>query len=80
MNFNWRDHIVRDPAICGGLPTMKGTRVLLRQVLADLATGASFAEIIRSYPTLREDHLRAAVAFAAGAAMEDIPLIDASAA
>jgi uncharacterized protein (DUF433 family) len=54
--------------------------VLLRQVLADLATGASFAEIIRSYPTLREDHLRAAVAFAAGAAMEDIPLIDASAA
>lgn len=80
MSFNWHDHIVRNPDICGGLPTMRGTRVLLRQVLADLATGASSEDIVRSYLTLREDHIRAAVAFAAGAAMEDIPLIRASAA
>ena len=41
MTFKWQDHIVRDPHICGGLPTMKGTRVLLRQVLADVANGTA---------------------------------------
>ena len=50
MTFDWRDHIVRDPSICGGMPTMKGTRILLRQILADVATGATAAEIIAAYP------------------------------
>ena len=76
MSFNWRDHIVRDPKICGGLPTMKGTRIPLRQVLADLATGAAADEIMWAYPSLRPDHLRAAIAFTADVAGDDIPNVE----
>ena len=35
------DRIVRDPQICGGQPVFKGTRVILRTVLASLADGDS---------------------------------------
>lgn len=76
MIFNWRDHIVRDPKICGGLPTMKGTRVLLRQVLADVAMGAMAPEIIAAYPSLKPVHIKAAIAFAAHSAKDDLPMLD----
>ena len=65
--------IVRDSAICGGQPVFNGTRVTLRTVLASLAEGADDAEIIADFPTLKPEHVRAAIAFAAAAAVEDIP-------
>lgn len=71
--MNYRDHIVRDPKICGGQPVFKGTRVLLRTVLASLAEGDSFETLLKAFPSLAPDHLRAAVAFAAAAASEDLP-------
>ncbi|HSH99773.1 MAG TPA: DUF433 domain-containing protein [Reyranella sp.] len=76
MPFNWQDYIVHDPKICGGLPTMKGTRVLLRQVLADVAAGRGTQEIITAYPSLQSDHVRAAIAFAANSAKDDLPMVD----
>jgi uncharacterized protein (DUF433 family) len=76
MAFKWQDYIVRDPDICGRLPTMKGTRILLRQVLADVADGTSVAEIIAAYPSLKPDHVRAAIAFAAYSAKDDLPVLD----
>jgi uncharacterized protein (DUF433 family) len=76
MNFKWQDFIARDPIICGGLPTLMGTRILLRQVLADVATGATAPEIIDAYPSLKPEHVRAAIAFAAHSAKEDLPVLD----
>lgn len=76
MSFDWREHIVRDPAICGGLPTMKGTRILLRQVLADVAAGNAASEIVAAYPSLKPDHIKAAIAFAAHSAKDDLPMLD----
>lgn len=72
--MNYQDWVVRDSKICGGEPTMKGTRVTLRTVLASLAEGATSQEIIQDFPTLTENHIRAAVAFAALAASEDLPI------
>ncbi len=57
--------MTRDPAIAAGEPVFRGTRVPLRTVLASLVDGDSEAEILRSYPTLSPEHLRAAIAFAA---------------
>ena len=71
--MNYRDHIIRDPGICGGQPVFKGTRVLLRTVLASLAHGDSFETLLSAFPTLTEEHLRAAVAYAAAVASEDLP-------
>lgn len=67
------DHIVRDKAICGGEPVFKGTRVTLRTVLASLAAGDSVTEILTDFPTLKPEHIRAAIAFAAASAEEDLP-------
>ncbi len=35
-------HIVVDPRICHGKPTFKGTRILVQQVLNDVASGKSW--------------------------------------
>jgi uncharacterized protein (DUF433 family) len=71
--MNFADHFQRDPAICGGEPVLKGTRVTLQTVLASLAEGSSFEQILEDYPSLTLDQLWAAVAFAAASAKEDLP-------
>ena len=60
----------------GGEPVFKGTRVTLRTVLASLAEGASAPEILADFPTLSEEDVRAAIAFAATSAQEDLPLAE----
>jgi uncharacterized protein (DUF433 family) len=72
--MNYQAHISRDPQICGGEPVIRGTRVTLRTVLATRAEGAGEAEILRSFPALTAEDVRAAIAFAATAAEEDLPI------
>ncbi|MCX5758225.1 MAG: DUF433 domain-containing protein [Candidatus Hydrogenedentes bacterium] len=50
--MDYRDYIVRDAGICGGQAVVRGTRVLLRTVLAGLAEGATIEEIANDFPTL----------------------------
>ena len=68
------DLITRDPGICGGEPVFRGTRVTLRTVLASLADGDSVDQIVKSFPTLTELQVKAAIAFAAASVQEDLPL------
>jgi uncharacterized protein (DUF433 family) len=70
---NLNELITRDPKICGGEPVIRGTRVTLRTVLASLADGDAVEEILRDFPTLTEQAVRAVIAFAATAAQEDLP-------
>jgi uncharacterized protein (DUF433 family) len=72
--MDYAAHFVRDSEICGGETVFRGTRVLLRTVLADLADGATMEQILKDFPSLNEQHLRAAIAFAAAAARDDIPV------
>lgn len=74
--MNYQERIVRDPQIVGGEPVLKGTRVTLKTVLASLAEGATTAEILGDFPTLSEEDVRAAIAFAAASAQEDLPLVE----
>ncbi|HME01339.1 MAG TPA: DUF433 domain-containing protein [Terriglobia bacterium] len=71
---NYADRIVRDPRICGGAPVFRGTRVTLRTVLASLAEGDSPETILAAFPTLSAEDVRAAIAFAAASAEEDLPV------
>ncbi len=68
------DRIVRDRQICGGEPVFKGTRVLLRTVLASLAAGDAAEDILTDFPSLKAEDVRAAIAFAAASAEEDLPV------
>lgn len=72
--MDYHDYIIRDPKICGGEPVIKGTRVTLRTILASLAEGASLDELLEDFPSLKEQDVRAAIAFAAASATEDLPL------
>ena len=72
--MDYKQHITRDPGICGGQPVIAGTRVPLRTVLSSLAEGATQEEILSDLPTLTEDDIRAAIAFAAESAEEDLPV------
>jgi uncharacterized protein (DUF433 family) len=76
--MNYHQHITRDPKVCGGQPVIKGTRVLLRTLLASLAEGASTEEILQDFPTLTKEDMRAVIAFAAASASEDLPSSGAS--
>jgi uncharacterized protein (DUF433 family) len=57
------DRIEIDPEIRHGQPVIKGTRVPVTRVLAEVADGTSFEEIQQQYDIAVED-IRAAVAFA----------------
>ena len=70
----WVERIVRDPRICGGQAVIKGTRVILRTLLASLADGDSVEEILKDFPSLTPEDMRAVIAFAAASAEEDLPV------
>ncbi len=76
MPMNYQARIARDPKICGGEPVIKGTRVTLRTVLASLAEGDDIATILKEFPTLTEEDVRAVIAFAAASAEEDLPVLE----
>lgn len=71
--MDYHDRIVRDPAICDGQPVIRGTRVLVRVILGYLAHGEPVDVILRGFPSLTEDDVRAVIAFAAASASEDLP-------
>ena len=71
--MGYLERIVRDPAICGGEPVVKGTRVTIRTVLASLSDGETIESIVEAFPTLGEADVRAVIAFAAASAREDLP-------
>ena len=53
-------------------PCIRGTRVLVTVVLDVLAAGMSAAEIVEHYPTLTVDNVRAAAAYGAWLAKQEI--------
>ena len=74
MNFDYAEYLERRADVCGGALVVKGTRVLVRTLLASLAEGAIEAEVRRDFPTVTPDGLRAVIAFAAAAAGDDLPV------
>lgn len=69
--IDWRQYLSSDPQICHGQLCAKGTRVFVTNILDSLAEGASREEILRSYPTLKPEHIDAAIAYAAELAHEE---------
>ncbi len=74
MSFNYADYFERRKELCGGALVVKGTRVPVRTLLATLAEGAAEADVLRDFPTVTRDGLRAVIAFAAASAGDDLPL------
>jgi len=58
-------YISIDPEIRFGKPCIKGTRIAVNDILGWLASGMTHEEILEDYPSLKEEHIKAALSFAA---------------
>ena len=63
--MDYRHIITIDPGKCGGKPCIRGMRITVYDVLDYLASGMSEDQILRDFPDLTRDDLRACLAFAA---------------
>jgi uncharacterized protein (DUF433 family) len=58
-------YISINPEIRFGKPCIKETRIAVVDILQWLASGMTHAEILEDFPSLKEEHILAALAFAA---------------
>ena len=63
--MDWQDRIMVDPRVCHGKACIRGTRVMVSVVLANLADGLGIEEILAEYPSLTREDVQAAVAYGA---------------
>jgi uncharacterized protein (DUF433 family) len=57
------DHITVDPRICNGKPVISGTRIPVTVVLDQLAETGSVQEVLRRYPELSWEQVKAALEY-----------------
>jgi uncharacterized protein (DUF433 family) len=68
MNANdLLNRITSDPAICGGRPCIKGTRMRVADIVEALAHGANQQELLADFDYLAADDIAAALLYAARA-------------
>ena len=63
--MDYRRVITIEPGKRGGKPCIRGLRITVYEVLEYLASGMSEAQILRDFPDLTADDVRACLAFAA---------------
>jgi uncharacterized protein (DUF433 family) len=63
--MDYRGRITIEPNKRGGKPCIRGLRIAVYDVLDYLASGMTEAEILRDFPDLTSEDIRACLAFAA---------------
>ncbi len=63
--MNWQAYISADPKICHGQACIAGTRIPVSVILDNLSANVPPFEILKSYPSLKVEHVQAALAYAA---------------
>ncbi|MCB0155662.1 MAG: DUF433 domain-containing protein [Anaerolineae bacterium] len=66
------ERITTAPEICGGKPCIRGLRFPVSRLLGLLAAGETLETILKSYPYLEDDDIKAALQYAAFLADEQI--------
>ena len=72
--INWHNFIVVDPELHHGEPCIKGTRVPVAILVGSIADGMTIDEVIKEYPQITHEAMRAALAYAADVVRQDILL------
>ncbi|MCH8923362.1 MAG: DUF433 domain-containing protein [Planctomycetes bacterium] len=55
------DRIVSNPAVLGGKPCIKGTRISVEMILEWIASGAGRDDILKAYPQLTTEDVEQAL-------------------
>ncbi|MFT3820597.1 MAG: DUF433 domain-containing protein [Rubrivivax sp.] len=71
--------ISTDPLVMHGTVCLRGTRIPVSVVLDNLAAGETAETILGEYPSLKPEHIPAAIAYAADLARERIVPVPAQA-
>jgi uncharacterized protein (DUF433 family) len=71
------DRIEAKTTVMMGKPCVRGTRIPVYLLLEKMAAGESFDKLLRAYPQLTAEDLRACLQYAAGLAAEEIVLSEA---
>lgn len=58
------DRIIVDPKICNGKPTIRGTRIMVKNILGLVAAGYDLKRILESYPKITKADIQAALHYA----------------
>lgn len=58
------ERVIIDPAVCHGQPCIKGTRIMVSNILNLLAHGAGVEEVLQGYPQLTREDVCAALEYA----------------
>ena len=62
--MDWQERIIVDPQILVGKPVIKGTRLAVEFIVDLMAQGWSEDEILRNYPGITKDDIRACLSYA----------------
>lgn len=65
------EFIVVDPGICSGKPAIRGTRIMVKNILGTVAGGYSVDQVVESYPELTREMVQAALEYAAAVIDEE---------
>jgi uncharacterized protein (DUF433 family) len=65
------DRIDVNPGVCSGKPVIRGTRIMVRNILGMVAGGYTSEKILESYPELEREDVAAALEYAARVVDED---------
>lgn len=60
-----------NPEVCGGKPVIRGTRIMVRNILGMVAGGYTVDQILATYPDLTREDVNAALEYAAQVIDED---------
>jgi uncharacterized protein (DUF433 family) len=71
------DRIIVDPKICSGKPVIKGTRIMVKNILGMIAGRYSVDRIVQAYPELTPEDVSAALEYAAEVIAEEQIFADA---
>jgi len=66
------DRIVSDPAILGGKPIIRGTRISVATILEWIASGATRDDILQKHSHLNAEDVEQALAYAALAVRNEV--------
>lgn len=64
-HMDWKNRITLDPEKRGGKPCIRSLRMTVYDVLEYLASGMSEEDILKDFPDLTHEDIRACLAFAA---------------
>jgi uncharacterized protein (DUF433 family) len=66
------ENIISNPAILGGKPILKGTRISVEFIMELIESGASVNDIVENYPHLKKNAVQEAVSYTVAMMKNDV--------